>query len=99
MHTENIIMNENGIIIIDTDLYTFNKYFNLGNKNLSALSSLYINLYLEALTKYHPEYNIFKIKKIIQGIFNTYNIKPETSLFEKINGYKYPIDYIRSKVR
>lgn len=99
MHTENIIMNDSSIIIIDTDLYTFNKYFNLEIKNLSALTDLYLNLYLEAIINYHPEYDISEVKEIIYDIYNKRNTNPQVALYEEIRNYKYPIDYIKKRVK
>ena len=101
-HSENVILNKEKIIIIDADLYRINRFFqksSLEFRNVDALRCLFESLYINALKKYHSEiYNELTIE-IIKNLFQLYSSSQVRDTFGTLSIYKYPIDYIRSKVR
>lgn len=101
-HSENVILNKDKITIIDADLYRINRFFqkaSLESHNLDALRCLFENLYIQALKKYHSEYynktTIYRIK----SLFQLYNSLQVSETLKTLSTYKYPIDYVKSKVR
>lgn len=101
-HTGNIIMDSNNITIIDIDLYTFNRFYTskkLETKNIEILEFLFREIFAEAILNYHSEYKVYKFTELIKDIFklSTPTLTEET--FKELARYKYPIDYIKKKVR
>jgi len=96
-HTGNVIINSDGLIVIDTDLYTFNKFYSqsrLKTSNYSALRYLFTEIYLEALKKYHSGLSSFNNKEAINELFNSIIYGDINSTHKKLSRCKYPIDYI-----
>jgi len=101
-HTENVIMDSNNITIIDTDLYTFNRFFTkeqLQFKNIQKLEYLFSELYVEAITDYHSEYKDYKGVLLIRELFKLYTQREIEKIYSELSKYKYPIDYIKRKRR
>lgn len=91
LHTDNVILGNNEITIIDIDIYAravLFDYDRLKYRNNRALFYLFKELYLEGLYSYgiYTDYDI----KVIDNLFNG-NI---TSNIKVLKKYKYPIDYI-----
>lgn len=102
MHTGNIIINNDGITIIDTDLYTFNKFYvesTLRFKNISALQYLFQEIYFEAMKKYHSEYYSHTTSELIKNLFRLYSPREQEETHKKLTKCKYPIDYIKINSR
>ena len=100
MHTVNIIMNKNGITIIDYDLYVLNGYFTgplLEYKNIYSLRYLFKEIYKEALVEYHKEYNSEISRCLIDCAFEMWTKEELDKTCKKLTKYKYPIDYIIKK--
>ena len=98
MHTGNIIMNSNSIIIIDYDLYVLNGYFTgplLEYKNIEALKYLFQEIYKDALIEFHKEYNTEANRSLIDGTFELWTKEGFNKTCKKLVRYKYPIDYIK----
>ena len=90
MHSENIILNENQIIVIDVDnsIFFLNPYTN----NIISINGLFKDLYINHLEEYH-KYTIEKLS-VIKRLFTYKNID---YLYNELKDYKYPIDYIKKK--
>lgn len=102
MHTGNMILGDKNITIIDTDLYTFNKFYTNGQlhfKNLCALSHLFEQIYLEALVEYHPDLKNKITIEIIKNLFKIQNKLSIDDTFMLLEQYDYPIDYIKRRIR
>jgi len=103
MHTDNVIQSKESMTIIDTDLYRINRFFSqhsLERHNINALKYLFETLYIEALKKYHPEYNNEVTISTIKNMFNLYNNQSFDYLISTLSKYKFPIEYIiKKKVR
>lgn len=99
IHSGNVIMNGNGITIIDVDLYykcSYETSDTILRKNICNLSDLFIDIYLSGLENY-DKYNRFLLADKIQRLFlinSTYGIEP---VIKKLIKYKYPIDYLRKR--
>lgn len=96
LHSDNVILGDNGITVIDTDTYAKSLFFDkdkLEVRNYKALYCLFKMLYKEAL------YRDFKYCNDdidnINYLFD-YNSKDNVKMLRR---YKYPIDYIRSTRR
>lgn len=100
LHEDNVILTKDGIIVIDTDLYSKSILFTkdeLRRKNNKALLYLFKRLYLEALESYFISY---EEKESFTTIINSLFEETKTlSNLEKLSDYDYPIDYIKEKVR
>ena len=101
-HLENVILNKEKITIIDADLYRRNRFFqqlSLELHNIDALRSLFENLYIHALKTYHHEYYNEITRLRIKSLFQLYGSSQVRNTLNTLSKYKYPIDYVRSKVR
>lgn len=101
-HSNNAILGSTEITIIDVDLYHFNRFYNkfqLKVKNINALKYLFESLFIEAIIKYHPEYNTFTVLEVIKSIFNLYDTSSVENTYRRLEKYKYPIDYVRKRVK
>lgn len=101
-HSENVILNKDGITIIDADLYRLNSFFkqlSLEMHNLNALKYLFESLYIDALKKYHPEYYNKLSVAIIKDTFKLYGTLAATDTYKMLSQYKYPIDYLKKRIR
>lgn len=96
LHSDNVILGNDEITIIDIDTYakaTLFDFDKLKNRNSKALYSLFKSLYIEGL------YN--------HGIYSSYDIKTINNLFNNdapsnikvLKKYKYPIEYIHDMNR
>ena len=100
MHTGNIIMNYNKIIIIDYDLYVMDGYFTgplLEYKNIYSLIYLFKTIYKEALMEFHEEYNFEYNRNKIDNMFGMWTPDELDKTCKKLIKYRYPIDYIKNK--
>lgn len=97
IHTDNVILGKKDITIVDTDLYTINRFFSkdsLVSKNINAITNLFYNLYLEALKK-HPElYNERNIG-LIKGLFKNVSCEEIDKNSATLLRCKRPINYLR----
>ena len=101
-HSENVILSKEKITIIDADLYRINRFFqklSLELHNLDALRSLFENLYIYALKKYHNEYYNETAVYRIKSLFQVYSTSQINGTLKTLSKYKYPIDYIRNRVK
>lgn len=102
LHSENVILGKDTITVIDTDLYSINRFFkqlSLEMHNLNALKCLFESLYTEALEKYHPEYDNHMTQMIIKDIFKLYGTVAVEDTCRSLSQYKYPIDYLKKRIR
>lgn len=92
MHSENVIMDNNNITIIDADNYTYLNNDDLLEKNMKALRYLFYDIYMDSVHRHHnmskQEYNMIRL---------LFNHKEDESLYKDLKNYKYPIDYIKKK--
>lgn len=98
LHEDNVIMNSNGITVIDTDLYTKNRFFyadELLSKNVSAVRCLFKNLYFSSLNDYHDGEIKESISPKVNDLFNINNVGDAYNTVKKLSKYKYPIDYMK----
>lgn len=101
MHTGNIILGDSEITVIDADLYTFNQIYDnnaLRIKNFTALNNLFIEIYMDAIRKYHNEYFNYNTKEIIRQLFNSFSEQTTYKMSKKLIKYKYPIDYLKKNI-
>lgn len=99
MHEENVILGESTMTVIDADLFTFNKFYSqarLAEKNNQALNSLFYQLYIETINKYHQDYVKYIISKSVQDLFSAVSEKGTYDMTKKLIRYKYPIDYLKT---
>lgn len=95
----NVILNSNGITVIDTDMYYMNyKSDNrmVYHNNLYDLGELFSGLYINSLKKEDPAERCRIIEKI-QELFipvGTFGVEP---VIKKLVKYKYPIDYLKKR--
>lgn len=98
-HSDNIIYQKDKIIIIDTDMYSINRFHSpshLMYLNMKALSFLFSSLYFEALEKnYYSPINMDLYRGIIYDLFTIRTIEDVDRTCTKLAEYQYPIDYIR----
>ena len=102
MHSGNVIIGSRNLVVIDTDLYSFNKFFTrdeLALKNRKALLYLFKELYIESIKKYHMEYRTFDCDEIIRNLFKYSGDNTGDILCKKLIKYEYPIDFIRAKLK
>lgn len=96
LHSDNVILGNDEITIIDIDIYAKATLFDPGklkDKNSRALFSLFKSLYIEGLYN-HGIYTDHDIKAI-NNLFN--NDAP--SNIKVLKKYKYPIEYIHDMNR
>ena len=102
MHTGNMILGDNDITIIDTDLYTFNKFYTnerLNYKNLYSLGHLFEQIYLEALLEHHIDLHTTEVFEIIKNLFQIQNKFGYEKVFKLLENYNYPIDYFKKRIK
>lgn len=101
MHTGNIILGDSEITVIDADLYTFNRFYD-GNvlriKNLTVLNNLFVEIYMDAIKKYHNEYFNYDTSEIIRQLFNSFSEQTTYKMSKRLIKYKYPIEYLRKNI-
>ncbi len=98
--TQNVILNNNGITIIDTDFYYIDANSNklaIKKSNIYDLGELFSWIYMNSLKE--TDFNkrsamIDKIEKLFIPI-GTFGVEP---VIKKLIKYKYPIDYLQSSV-
>lgn len=98
LHEDNVIMNSNGITVIDTDMYTKNRFFyadKLLAKNISAVRCLFKSLYLSSLNDYHEGEFKEPIVRKVTDLFRINSYNDAYNNVKKLSKYKYPIDYMR----
>lgn len=102
LHTGNMILGDTNITIIDTDLYTFNKFYTMDKleyKNIDSLAYLFQEIYLEALITYHPKLYTKESIEIIKNLFQIQNKFRCEKTFMLLEQYDYPIDYIKRRIK
>lgn len=99
LHDGNIIMNKDKITIIDIDFYDCEYETsddNVEKNNYSALMTLFEDIYRNALIKNKS----FITSEDLNAITYLFSPKEDINMvYKKIKEYKYPIDYIKCKVR
>ena len=99
LHTDNVILGESTITVIDADLYTFNSSYTakgLEVKNIKAVNNLFFNLYIDAMSKNHKEYSSPTTNEAIHNLFSGITEEKTHSMTKKLMKYKYPIDYLKA---
>ena len=104
MHTGNAILANDGVIVIDTDIYAVSQFQSkeeLKRRNILALRYLFEQLYLEALSTYHSDICSNKSPRNIRSLFETNGFYPNRQFdintsYSKLVKYKRPIDYIKN---
>lgn len=97
LHSGNVILNRDGITVIDADLYyqLFNaERYKLERKNLLALIYLFKDLYFGALDTFHNGSDTSIYFDSIRNLFDSYDADSIHRVYKKLSRYKYPIDYI-----
>ena len=97
--TQNVILNNNGITIIDTDFYYIDANSNklaIKKSNIYDLGELFSWIYMNSLKE--TDFNkrsamIDKIEKLFIPI-GTFGVEP---VIKKLIKYKYPIDYLQKR--
>ena len=86
----NIILDNNGITVIDADGYYFDKH---GTKshNKSIVNSLFKDLYHKSL-EYNHNIVTTETTKNVENLFIGGNVD---CVYKKLKKYKYPVDYLR----
>ena len=100
MHTGNVILTQDGVIVTDTD-----KFFEVSSwdrtktrdENTAALRYLLKSLFKEALKKYHPNINAWECHQIINSIFDLSNPQMFEQTCNRLSEFQYPIDCMRRK--
>ena len=96
---QNIILNNNGITIIDTDFYYIDANSNklaIKKSNIYDLGELFSWIYMNSLKE--TDFNkrsamIAKIERLFMPI-DTFGVEP---VIKKLAKYKYPIDYLHKR--
>lgn len=100
LHTDNVILGDNNMTIIDPELYTINRFFSneqLIDKNIISITDLFFHLYFEAILKYHPELNTGdNVQKLVFLFKNNKGRELDYSC-KVLSRYRYPIDYFKQK--
>lgn len=102
LHEDNVILGESIMTVIDADLYTFNNFYSaekLKVKNTKAINSLFFNIYILAINKYHQEYARYDISKSIIELFSAISEMDTFTMTKRLMKYKYPIDYLRACIK
>lgn len=89
LHTGNVIINYDGMTIIDTDLYIISEYVSptkIAINNLHALRYIFRELYLENWIAYYGSSNIPNIKEL-------FDINPDETV-KRLKKYKRPLDIV-----
>ena len=97
--SQNVILNNNGITIIDTDFYYIDANSNklaIKKSNIYDLGELFSWIYMNSLKE--TDFNkrsamIDKIEKLFIPI-GTFGVEP---VIKKLIKYKYPIDYLQNR--
>jgi hypothetical protein len=95
---DNVIINSNGIIVKDIDLYYFDDRLDkekLLGRNIFDLENLFIDLYVSSIKKYHSELLDSNASNLLYSLFMIDDEKSIDLVGKKLCKYKYPIDYIR----
>ena len=98
MHSGNVVMDKNNITIIDIDYFDFEyglKDEVIKRNNYRCLMNLFYELYKEELCFYDGD--LINATKVIINLFSPF--QEERMFYKKLDGYKYPIDYIKCKVK
>lgn len=96
---QNVILNNNGITIIDTDFYYINTYRNksaIKQSNMYALRELFTCIYINSLTEVDAGKRVRmadKIERLFMPV-DTFGVEP---IIKKLIKYKYPIDYLQKR--
>ena len=100
LQEENVILNHNGITAIDVDLYTTRHYLSesqLRKQNIYDLEILFIDLYRNAINRYHKNLDTQPVDNILNGLFMIQENQGIQGVTRKLKRHKYPIDYIKDK--
>lgn len=101
-HSGNIIMANNDIIIADVDLYSFSHFYKereLRRKNIQKIGYLFNEIYSESISDYHEELKSFLVAELIRKLFTIVTPSQVEKIYSELSKYKYPIDYIKKKIR
>lgn len=97
LHSGNVVLNRDGITVIDADLYyqLLNaERYKLECKNLLALIYLFKDLYFDSLDSFHGSCDTSIYMDSIRNLFDSYDPESIHKVYKKWSRYKYPIDYI-----
>ena len=106
LNRRNVIVNREGIYVIDADLYQklgSSLTWKLALKNLYRMKdSIFYNLLISNFYKYHKditneEANCFE--KVIYDLLNLDDYEDSNVFNDTLSMYKYPIDYVNKKIK
>ena len=100
MHIGNVILGRDEIVVIDTDIYSYSELQSieqLKKKNISALRYLFRELYLNALSEYHPDIAKYSVRQEITSLFGGYGPFNLDSTCNRLTRYKRPYDCINKR--
>jgi len=94
LHNQNVILTEDGIIIIDADRYTYDPSINPNDYNKRFVNTVFTLLYMDSpsVKLLTEDYNYQDISNSMQQLLLRSN--PE-QVGKKLVRYKRPIDYIK----
>lgn len=95
LHTGNVVLTKNGIIVLDVDNYYFGTIMTghrVVAKNQNAINYLFRSLYYSALQSYH---GYSANNPIVKELFSAYQ-RPDI-VYKTLKRHKRPIDYIESR--
>lgn len=100
LHAKNLILNKDGIIIIDGDDYFRDKGCYLFNVNRKKLYNALCELLGSILDKYYKEeIGRKKNRELYKEIYRLFSIDNSPSIINsKVRSYKKPIDYLYSRI-
>lgn len=99
LHTDNVIVTDNEIVVIDTDDYGKSVLYGkeeLQERNIKTLLTLFANLYIESLSHDLDISEILYLTKKIQCTFDSKNINETVNNIPKtLTKYKTPLQYLK----
>jgi hypothetical protein len=101
-HTGNIILTNEGIIVIDVDLYSFNKFRTLNelqNRNIGKIGYVFKELFAESFFDNHSDIKNINTIEVICELFSYITPQSIEKTYKKLVKYKYPIDYILKETK
>jgi len=92
LNNKNVVSNKNDIMVVEPNLSLYEQDKLLEIKNKEKVYELFIDLYVNAIKKYHASRYLQFDKRTIYGLF--YPNNNEEEICKKLRRVKYPFDYI-----
>lgn len=106
-YSRNCVLAENGITVIDVDLYSL--YDDISEAGLECVSrgnlfKLKYLFFLDLLTRHfysfhHDEFSSENISSILSSFIGDSKIDDDDTFSYNLYSYKYPIDYVKKKLK